>query len=218
MKHLSVKLHKMKLKVCGMRDKQNLTDLLEIGPDYIGFIFFEKSKRNVTDFPNVQVPSEIKKVGVFVNETHEMISEKVQEHNLKAVQLHGDETPEFCSELRKALPEIEIFKAFSVDESFDFDTTKPYEAVCDVFVFDTKGKERGGNGVKFDWELLSNYKGETPYLLSGGISLEDIDLLNEFAQSSIAKNCLGVDVNSGFESEPGLKKIEELKQFKEILP
>lgn len=208
----------MKLKVCGMRDEQNLNDLLEVGPDYVGFIFFDKSKRNVTDFPDVEFPSEIKKVGVFVNESLEIISEKVQKYGLKAVQLHGDETPEFCGELSNALPEIEIFKAFSVDESFDFEKTKPYEAVCDVFVFDTKGKERGGNGVKFDWELLSNYKGETPYLLSGGISLEDIELLNEFTQSSIAKNCLGVDVNSGFESAPGLKKIEELKQFKEILP
>ena len=201
-----------------MRDKQNLADLLEAGPDYIGFIFFEKSKRNVTDFPNVEVPSEIKKVGVFVNETSESITEKVLKHGLKAIQLHGDETPEFCSKLSNVLSDIEIFKAFSVDESFDFDSTNPYEAVCDVFVFDTKGKERGGNGVKFDWELLSNYKGKIPFLLSGGIRLEDIDLLNEFAQSNIAKNCLGVDVNSGFESAPGIKKIEELKQFKEILP
>lgn len=208
----------MKLKVCGMRDKQNLTDLLEVGPDYIGFIFFEKSKRNVTDFPTIEVSSEIKKVGVFVNETIERIAEKVQKYGLKAVQLHGDETPEYCKELSKELTETDIFKAFSVDDSFDFNSTKPYEEVCDVFVFDTKGKERGGNGVKFDWELLSNYKGKTPYLLSGGIRLEDVDLLKEFSQSGVAKNCLGVDVNSGFESAPGLKKIEELKQFKEILP
>lgn len=208
----------MILKVCGMRDTNNVADLLEIGPDYIGFIFFEKSKRHVAQFPNVEVPLAIKKVGVFVNETLENITEKVQEYELKAVQLHGDETPEFCSELSKSIPAIEIFKAFSVDELFDFNETKPYDAVCDVFVFDTKGKERGGNGVKFNWELLLNYKGTTPYLLSGGIGLEDIPLLKEFVQTSASEDCMGVDVNSGFEVEPGLKKIKELKQFKEILP
>lgn len=208
----------MKLKVCGMRDKQNLVDLLQIAPDYIGFIFFEKSKRHITEFPKLEVPSGIKKVGVFVNETSKLIAEKVQLHQLKAVQLHGDETPEFCLELSKALPGIEIFKAFSIDALFDFEVTRTYETFCELFVFDTKGVERGGNGVKFDWELLSNYRGETPYLLSGGIGLADIDLLNQFVQSGAAKNCLGVDVNSGFEAAPGLKKIEELKKFKQLLP
>jgi len=209
----------MLLKVCGMRDKNNVTDLLEVGPNYIGFIFFEKSKRHVTEFPDVQIPETIKKVGVFVNETQDVVLEKVRNYQLNAVQLHGDESVEYCKKLKaECSSRIEIFKAFSVDESFDFKRTEPYNAVCDAFVFDTKGEDRGGNGVKFNWELLSDYSGTTPYLLSGGIGLEDIELLKKFVQTSAADKCMGVDVNSGFEMKPGLKKIEELKQFKEILP
>lgn len=209
----------MLLKVCGMRDQKNLADLLEIGPNYIGFIFFEKSKRHVTRFPDIEIPEGIKKVGVFVNETQTTVLEKVMTHKLNAVQLHGDESPEYCAELKVQFNgQVQILKAFSVDETFDFDQTQPYEAVCDAFVFDTKGKERGGNGIKFNWELLSVYTGTTPYLLSGGIGLNDAELLKQFIQTSASEKCIGVDVNSGFESEPGLKKIEEIKQFKEILP
>lgn len=217
-KPLSVKLGNMKLKVCGMRDVHNLEELLTIQPDYIGFIFFEKSKRNVVHFPSVSIPESIKKVGVFVNESPEHICELVQKNDLNAVQLHGDESPTYCKELAHLLKGIEISKAFSIDDSFNFQQTLAYEPSCKFFVFDTKGKERGGNGVKFNWEVLSNYDGTTPFLLSGGIGLEDVEALEKFSQTIAAKHCLGVDINSGFEIEPGLKNIEEIKQFKAKLP
>ena len=209
----------MVLKVCGIRNQNNLEDLIKIHPDFIGFIFFEKSKRHVAEFPNVEFPNTIKKVGVFVNETHKVIIEKVKSHDLNVVQLHGDETPAYCHILKNKLGcRIEIFKAFSIDEKFDFKSTQAYEEVCSAFVFDAKGRERGGNGVKFNWKMLSDYQGATPYLLSGGIGLYDAELISEFMQTTAAEKCLGVDVNSGFELEPGLKNIEELKQFKELLP
>ena len=202
-----------------MRNQKNVEDLLQVCPDFIGFSFFEKSKRHVMQFPNVQFPYTVKKVGVFVNEAHDEVLEKVRLYDLNVVQLHGDETFTYCHVLQNRLgSQVEILKAFSIDENFKFKSTQAYEAVCNAFVFDAKGKERGGNGVKFNWEILSDYKGATPYLLSGGIALDDVELIRKFMQTTAAKKCIGVDVNSGFELEPGLKNIEELKQFKELLP
>lgn len=201
-----------------MRNQKNLEELLKVHPDFIGFIFYEKSKRNVTNFPQVAIPDSIKKVGVFVNETLSEVLEKVSYFKLDAVQLHGDESPQYCKDLKQENRSLLVLKAFSVDEKFDFETTRTYEEECDLFVFDTKGKERGGNGVKFDWRLLANYTGDRPFLLSGGIGLHDVEELKEFLRTSAVNTCVGVDVNSGFEIQPGLKNIEELIQFKENLP
>lgn len=201
-----------------MKDQKNLKDLMQVCPDFIGFIFFEKSKRHVAQFPNIDFPKSVKKIGVFVNASHDMVLQKVRLHGLTGVQLHGDETPAYCHILKDKLDkEIEIFKAFSISENFDFKSVEAFEIICDAFVFDAKGKERGGNGIKFNWKILSQYPGETPFLLSGGIGLKDVELIKEFMQTKAAEKCLGVDVNSGFELEPGLKNIEELKQFKELL-
>jgi len=212
----------MKLKVCGMRESANLQSLIALGPDFIGFIFYNKSKRFVSDFPQVEIPLYIKKVGVFVNETAENILEIVKNHNLDYVQLHGDETPEFCSKLAKNEEvnagflesfQLGVIKAFSVDEDFDFSIIEEFEQYCDYFIFDTKGENYGGNGVKFNWEILKNYKGNTPFLLSGGISKIDSIEINKINY----KTFVGIDVNSGFELKPGLKNIEDIKEFKQNL-
>lgn len=194
-----------------MRDKENISGLLALKPDYIGFIFYAQSRRFVVDFPQIEILSTTKKVGVFVNETIEEIIEKANKHTLDFVQLHGDETSEYCEKL--ALKNIKIIKAFSVDENFDFSVTKPFEKCVSLFLFDTKGNNYGGNGIKFNWELLQNYTGKTPFLLSGGISKNDSAEIMKFKHPAF----LGIDINSGFELEPGLKNIKEIKEFKSLL-
>ncbi|SDX08767.1 phosphoribosylanthranilate isomerase [Lutibacter oricola] len=223
----------MKIKVCGMRNSENISELIKLKPDYMGFIFYKKSKRFVSDFPQVKIPSEIKKVGVFVNETIETIVKIVQKHQLDAVQLHGNETPEYIRSLSGvevtyneninnviSTPlnrQVEIFKAFSVDDDFDFSKTEPYQKVCDYLLFDTKGKDYGGNGVKFNWQMLDNYKGELPYMLSGGITKDDSQVILSFLRRQESNKCIGVDINSGFEIEPALKNIANIKEFKQNL-
>lgn len=197
-----------------MRDSENILELIKLKPDYLGFIFFGKSKRFVTNFPKVEIPSTIKKVGVFVNEIVDTVIEIVEENKLDAVQLHGDETPEYIEELKVLLiKKVEIFKAFSVDDNFDFTKTEPYQKVCDYLLFDTKGKDYGGNGIKFNWQVLNNYKGVTPFLLSGGISKIDAPEIKKMLHKAFA----GIDINSGFEIQPALKNINDIKEFKQNL-
>ena len=211
----------MKLKVCGMRDNENIESLIALKPDFMGFIFYKKSKRFVADFPTIEIPLSIKKVGVFVNESLDTVLDIVEKYNLDSVQLHGNETPEYCEKLkdcylersRKSFSEphqIEIFKAFSVDDTFDFLKTEDYQKVCDYMLFDTKGKDYGGNGVKFNWDVLQKYKGEIPFILSGGITKNDVEEIKKINHSAF----VGLDINSGFEIEPALKNINEIKEFK----
>jgi phosphoribosylanthranilate isomerase len=204
----------MLIKVCGMRDYENISELIKLKPNYIGFIFYAKSKRFVTNFPKIKFPSEIKKVGVFVNEEVNNVVEVVNKYNLNAVQLHGNESPKYCEELKVLLiRNVEVFKAFSVDDNFDFSKTAAYQKLCDYLLFDTKGKDYGGNGVKFNWQVLENYKGETPFLLSGGISKVDANEIKNISHKAFA----GIDINSGFEIKPALKNIANIKQFKQNL-
>jgi len=208
----------MKIKVCGMRDAENISELIKLKPDYIGFIFYEKSKRFVTSLPKVEIPSEIKKVGVFVNETIDGVIEIADKNKLEAIQLHGNESPKYCEELKVLLiRNVEIFKAFPIDDNFDFSITEDYQKVCDYLLFDTKGKEYGGNGIKFNWQVLDNYKGELPYLLSGGITKNDVQALLLFLNRQESKKCIGIDINSGFEIEPAMKNIANIKEFKQNL-
>ena len=192
-----------------MRESQNISDLAELKPNYMGFIFFGKSKRDVTDNLNKidleKLPASIKKVGVFVNATVETIQQKIITYQLDLVQLHGSETPELCLEIKNyGTP---VIKAFSVDSSFDFNVTTPYKTSCDYFLFDTKGKQAGGNGFTFDWSILDNYDNEIPFLLSGGLDETNIAAVNQLTHLNIH----AVDVNSKFELEPALKNIELLK-------
>ncbi len=204
----------MKLKVCGMRDSQNIKELLKLRPDYMGFIFFDKSKRNATDL-DVDLlrifPSSTQKVGVFVNAPLEEVKGKVDQFKLDLVQLHGDESVEYVGELFAV--GIKVIKVFTVGESFDFNGLKPYKGLVEYFLFDTKGKERGGNGVVFDWGILKGYDQSVPFFLSGGIDNENVKGLTELGEMNIH----AIDVNSKYEIEPGLKDIEELKVLKRTI-
>lgn len=203
----------MKLKICGMKYPDNILEVGSLLPDYMGFIFWEKSARYFDGvLPNL--PQSIKKTGVFVNTSQEDILAKVSQYDLQAVQLHGNESVAFCQELKYTLAKnIEIIKVFSVDSTFDFDKLKPFESVCDYFLFDTKGKLPGGNGTTFDWKVLEKYPSQKPFFLSGGIGLDEIDLVNEILKTDLP--IYAIDVNSKFEIEAGLKNKEELHRFKQ---
>jgi len=196
--------------------KHNSTDIAELKPDYLGFIFYEKSSRFFDDSSDIpELPKSIKKVGVFVDASIEAIMKKVKNYKLHAIQLHGDEAPDFCKELRiRGDKNLEIIKVFSIKEKFDFSVLKAYEDVCDYFLFDTKGKLPGGNGYTFDWNVLNDYPSTKPFFLSGGIGLDQVKNLKAFLKSSASKHCYAIDVNSKFEIKPGLKNKNELEEFK----
>ncbi len=204
----------MKLKVCGM--KYNPAKVAQLQPDYLGFIFWEPSARY---FEGIipKLPDATKKVGVFVDASINEVLKKIETYQLDAVQLHGDETPEYCRSLKDSLPELDIIKVFSIKDTFDFSILESYEAVCGYFLFDTKGKLPGGNGYTFDWSVLEDYPSTKPYFLSGGIGLDATDKLQSFLQSPASKFCHAIDVNSRFEMEPGNKNIEQLEKFKKLL-
>ena len=193
---------------------QNPFEVAQLHPDYMGFIFWEPSSRYFEgDMP--QLPQSIKKVGVFVDAPLEVVLEKVSQYGLDAVQLHGKESSEYCSNLRYA--ELEIIKVFSIKDDFDFSVLKDYESVCDYFLFDTKGRLPGGNGYTFDWSVLEHYPSTKPFFLSGGVGLDSVDKLKEFLKSPASRYCFAIDVNSKFETEPGLKDITLLKAFTKSL-
>lgn len=206
----------MKIKVCGMKYRKNIEQVVALHPDYMGFIFYERSKRHFEgSIPTLS--DSIKKVGVFVNAEQAFIRSMVEKHALNAIQLHGDESASGCKNLKDILgPDIEIIKAFAVSDDFDFSVLNVFMPFCDFFLFDTKGKERGGNGILFDWNVLQQYDCKKPYFLSGGIGLEQSNQIESFLKSKASEYCYAIDVNSKFESEPGIKKIKELKNFIEL--
>jgi phosphoribosylanthranilate isomerase len=205
----------MGIKICGMKYPDNILEVGSLLPDYMGFIFWEKSSRYF-DGEIPQLPKSIKKVGVFVNETVAVILAKAQKYDLQAVQLHGQESVEFCQELKNKIDNsIEIIKVFSVDHSFNFEVLKPFETVCDYFLFDTKGKLPGGNGTTFDWKVLETYPSSKPFFLSGGIGIEEMEAVKEIVKTNLP--LYAIDVNSKFEIEPGLKNTEKLDSFKNNL-
>ena len=200
----------IQIKICGMKFPENISEIALLRPDYLGFIFYEKSPRN---FENV-IPAlykSIQKVGVFVNAPLEEIVEKVKQYDLDLVQLHGDESPEFCQLLQQN--KYKVIKAFSIDNQFNFNTLNNYNNYCDYFLFDTKGTNYGGNGITFDWSVLENYHLDKLYFLSGGIGTENIQEVKSFLTSTFAKNCIAIDCNSKLELSPGLKSIEKTKQL-----
>ena len=201
---------KLKIKVCGMKQAANIAAVAELQPNYLGFIFYQKSPRFITEVSAElikYVPSTIKTTGVFVDEDVEIVKQHIIKYNLKAVQLHGNEAAGYCEELRSA--GVEIIKAFGVDEHFDFEKLSAYLNVVDYFLFDTQTPAHGGSGKVFDWGLLQNYTYNKPYFLSGGIDLMHISVIKQI----IDPRMYAIDVNSKFELEPGLKDVEKLKEF-----
>lgn len=211
----------LKLKICGMRDPDNIDQVALLQPDYLGLIFFEGSPRFVKNEIR-ELEQAIKKTGVFVNASKDFILEKVSKYALSAVQLHGEESSEFCTQLKnifsKAGKNPELIKVFSVKEEFNFELLEAYEGIVDLFLFDTKGKSKGGNGITFNWKLLKDYPSPTPFFLSGGIGPEEIPAIKSLYEHFQKKNkqdvFFGVDVNSRFETAPGLKNVEKLKTFR----
>ncbi|MDB4643412.1 phosphoribosylanthranilate isomerase [Flavobacteriaceae bacterium] len=202
----------MKLKVCGMRLPENIKALTALNPDYMGFIFWAPSSRFV-DSLTPPLSKEIKKTGVFVDASLDYIETIIKDHNLQAVQLHGKENPEYCSYVKSL--DVELIKAFSVKDHFDFSSLDPYESACDFYLFDTKGELPGGNGYGFDWSILKHYPSKKPFFLSGGIGLEEVKQILELKKIDLP--LYAIDVNSKFETAPGVKKIDELEQFKNEL-
>ena len=199
----------MKIKVCGMRDVQNIRALVQLHPDYIGLIFYSGSKRFVNKMDAqalMEVPEDIKLTGVFVNEDLEAVLQKIKIYNLKAVQLHGDESPEYCRSLGDQIKTIEIIKAFGIDDNFDFSALEPYLPVVDFFLFDTKTAGHGGSGKAFNWDVLNKYPYQKSYFLSGGIGVENLDEVLAISDERLH----ALDLNSRFELEPGLKDISKL--------
>jgi len=200
----------MIVKVCGMRDGDNIWALEKLDIDWMGFIFYPGSPRFVPEEDEfctaIQSCSKVR-VGVFVNEIREEILRKVAKYRLNYVQLHGDESPDFCRWLRE--DGCAVMKAFSVSSEEDLRQTTAYESFVDCFLFDTKGSERGGTGKRFDWSLLEAYRGNVPFLLSGGIGAEHIVSLLEFHHPSLA----GIDLNSRFEVSPALKDVVMIEWF-----
>ena len=203
----------MKIKICGLKFESNILGLSKLEPEYMGFIFWEKSKRVVIgSTPNLS-QTKIKKTGVFVNADFEKIKNKVSVHKLEAIQLHGTEPPEFCEKIKNL--GVEIIKAFSIDQNFNFNILEKYELCSDYFLFDTKGKSPGGNGISFNWDILRNYKYKKKFFLSGGIGVESIDAIKKIKKLKLPLFC--IDINSRFELNPGNKNIELIKSFKNNL-
>lgn len=198
------------MKVCGITRTDDFLAIEQLGVDFAGFIFHETSKRFAGAQPDAlfqNLPSgRLKKTGVFVNEHAKSVLEKADRFRLDSIQLHGNEQPSYCEDVRKHYP---VIKAFSVDAQFPFASLERYQNSCDFFLFDAKGKQPGGNGISFDWSLLRNYTLEVPFFLSGGITPQHAARLLAFRHPAF----YGIDVNSGFEISPGIKNIPMLKTF-----
>ena len=194
----------LKIKVCGMRNQQNVDEVVALGLDFIGNIFFAKSPRNL----ELKVNASTKKVGVFVKESVEEIKLKINDHQLEVIQLHGGESNDFCKEIKDL--GLEVWKVLSIDSEFDFTELQNYPD-ADMFLLDTNTKNHGGAGRKFDWSLLDRIDKESPktYLLAGGIGSGDAQEI----KSLNLKKLIGLDLNSKFEIKPGLKDVKLLKEF-----
>lgn len=203
----------MILKVCGMREAENIRAVEATKPDAMGFIFYPRSPRYVSEVPAYLPGAGIRRVGVFVNASIETIAEKVKDFGLHTLQLHGDESPEYCQQLRQHFPGLRLIKAFSISKLEDLQKLRGFGGKVDLFLFDTPFGGFGGSGVKFDWTILDNYRGPTPFLLSGGISMDDVQQLREYEHPLF----IGVDLNSRFETAPAIKDPVSLEQFFKLL-
>lgn len=195
-------------KVCGMREPENIRQVEQLRPDWMGFIFYKNSSRFVPIVPDY-MPRSVKRVGVFVDTNKDGILLRTAAFQLDVIQLHGQESPSFVHDVRTLLPGKTIVKAFSIREKADMLKTQAYEGSCHYYLFDTKCDTVGGSGTSFDWSLLDHYHGQTPFLLSGGIGPDSIPALKQLKHPLWA----GIDLNSKFETAPALKDVEKLKAF-----
>ena len=200
----------MIVKVCGMRDAENIRQIDEIGGvDWMGFIFYPRSPRNVSSVPNY-LPQHCKRVGVFVNSSIEEIAKRVDEFGLDIVQLHGNENPEYIFNLRNAIGEnLKIIKMIQIETEDDIRHTEQYEGLADYFLFETRCKEYGGSGKQFDWDILRRYNSNVPFLITGGIGAEDADKVKAFSHPKF----IGIDLNSRFELSPAIKDSTLIDKF-----
>lgn len=198
----------LKIKVCGMKYTANREAVEKLPMDFLGFIFYPKSKRFVGENTEPGLfHSDKPKVAVFVDENAFEILGLAKNLGFDYVQLHGKENPKTCQLLKNQ--ELKVIKAFNLNEDFDFDSLGIYQKSVDFFLFDTKTDLPGGSGKKFNWKILEKYRGKVPFFLSGGIGPEDVEAINKLQHSQL----FGIDLNSGFEDEPGVKNIEKLKEF-----
>jgi phosphoribosylanthranilate isomerase len=211
----------MKIKICGLKEPDNITAVAELQPDYLGFIFYPQSPRYAAGealqrylAAAPEALAGIARVGVFVNEEVDRVLSIAHDYNLDYVQLHGDESPAYCQELQllwsvSSTHRSKIVKAFRIDAGFDWAQVNAYAAFCPLFIFDTKGSQPGGTGQQWDWSQLDRYSGVTPFLLSGGIGPDDVLAVKALSHPQFS----GVDLNSKFETAPGHKDVERLRDF-----
>ena len=219
----------MKIKVCGMRDPENIHAVKELGIDFLGLIFWPKSSRYVKDItvragniPDIPIELGMKNgperhpatVGVFVNEMPQTVVTHAYNYKLDYIQLHGEESPTYIDNLKRTLipdimPDIKVIKALSIREADDVKRWRQYKDHTDLILFDTKCDCVGGSGKQFDWSVLEGYDGDIPFLLSGGIGPEDAESVRRFSHPM----CIGIDINSRFETAPALKDTERLRTF-----
>jgi len=198
------------IKVCGMRYACNIREIASLPVHWMGFIFYDKSPRNALsvkpDFLNV-IPESIRRTGVFVNSDFNTIMQTVSKFGLTTIQLHGNESSALCNCLRSE--GMEVIKAISISKPDDLESVSEYEGYCNYFLFDTRTSLAGGSGKQFNWDILSIYKGRTPFLLSGGIGESDVERITLFSNPMFA----GLDINSRFELAPGLKSVSQIDHF-----
>ncbi len=201
----------MKIKVCGNRDPEAVQNIASLNPDLMGFLFYPDSPRHMENVLRPldlqELPGAIEKVGVFVNESVDVVPEKVEYWGLDMVQLHGDESPDYFASLQAA--GLRLIKVFRIEEKADLAAMDQFAPYCEMFLFDTKGKVYGGTGRPFDHTILEEVEVPLPFLLSGGVSHADAEAIHSLDQPALA----GVDVNSRFEIEPGSKDPERVQKF-----
>jgi len=199
------------VKVCGMTEGENIRAIESLGVDLIGFIFYPGSPRFVREKPSY-LPTRAGRVGVFVDATREEILRRHGDYRFDYIQLHGSESPEFCAQLRER-DGLRVIKAFGIAEESVRNTVAGYEGACDLFLFDTKTPGHGGSGQRFDWSIMDDYEEKTRFLLSGGLGLDTVETLHDFIYPFLA----GFDLNSRFETAPGIKDPELMEVFLENL-
>ena len=203
----------MKVKVCGLKHPENIKAVAALKPDYMGFICYERTPRYIDTLSAgalAAIPASIHKTGVFVNETAETINSLIDKYGFDTIQLHGDESPEFAAAFKGR---VTVIKAFGLDQGFNFDQLQAYTNKVDYLMFDTKTTIYGGSGKTFNWQVLDKYTLDIPFFLSGGISLDNLEEVKKISHPQF----YAVDLNSRFETEPGLKNIEKLEQAFDII-